>query len=104
MSTGIIDIIKRAALDAEEAGNPCDLRYGVVSKEEPLEVTITSDFKLPEQLLIVPERLRDYNVKIERESDGFTDYYNVYSGLQVGDRVALIRERGGRKYFILDRF
>lgn len=62
MSTGIIEIIKVAAMDAIENSKPCDLRFGTVSSISPLKVKISNDFIIPEQLLIVPEHLTDYSM------------------------------------------
>jgi hypothetical protein len=119
MATGLIDIVKRAALDAINASNPTDLRYGTVTKTSPLEITVTSTFVLPEKILIVPQHLTDYEVPITTSgygwvtdsADGHTHGINqsrktvmVHNALKVGDRVALIREHGGRKFFVLDRF
>jgi hypothetical protein len=98
MATGLIDIMKRAAIDAEESSTPVDLKYGIVSQVEPeLCVRITAVFILPSALLVVPESLTDHDVKIGE------DTVTVYNGLKVGEKVALLRERGGGKYFILDR-
>ena len=63
MSTGLIDIMKRAAMEANENSKPCDLRYGTVISENPLSIQITSQFILPESILIVPEHLTDYEVE-----------------------------------------
>ncbi len=62
MATGLISIIKQAAMDAVENGKPCDLRFGTVSSVSPLKVRISSDFILPESLLVVPEHLTDYSM------------------------------------------
>lgn len=107
MSTGLIDIMKKAALEANEASNYTDLKYGTVTNDNPLEVTITTNFILPEELLIVPEQLNNYTVNMipyDAREDEEERTYIVFNALNIGDRVALIREHGGRKYFILDRF
>ena len=98
MATGLIDIIKRASIDAEESSTPVDIKYGTVTQVSPeLCVRITPVFILPSELLVVPEYLTDHNVTL---GDFVFPFYNA---LKVGDKVALIRERGGSKYFILDR-
>ena len=110
--------VKELAKQVNEAGNPADLRYGTVTKISPLEIHITSTFILPKELIIVPQHLTDYEVKITtsgygwatESADGHTHTINqsktvkVHNALKVGDRVALMRESGGRKYFVLDRF
>lgn len=62
MSTGIIEIIKMAAMDVIENSNPCDLRFGTVSSISPLKVKVTNDFIIPEQLLVVPEHLTNHDL------------------------------------------
>lgn len=120
--------VKELAKQVNEASNPADLRYGTVTKVNPLKIHITSTFILPKELIIVPEHLTDYEVKITTSGYGWvTDNASggsgdaqyashnhginqsqrtikVHGALKVGDRVALMRESGGRKYFVLDRF
>ena len=85
MATGLIDIIKRASLDAIENAQLCDLRYGTVTSVSPLKVQITNQFTIPASLLVVPKRLKSEDP------------------LKKSDKVALIRQKGGRSYFILDK-
>lgn len=107
MASGLVDVIKKAALQANEASNYTDLRYGTITGTNPLEVTITPDFILPEEILVIPGHLNDYTVNmVPYDMIGGEEpvSYIVFNSLQIGDRVALIREHGGRKYFILDRY
>ena len=62
MSTGIIEVMKRASLDAMNNEQMCDLRYGTVVSTSPLKVQITNVLTLPSSLLIVPQHLTDYKV------------------------------------------
>lgn len=62
MSTGIIETIKIAALEAVENSKPCDIRFGTVSSISPLKVKVSNDFIIPESLLVVPEHLTDYSM------------------------------------------
>lgn len=114
MATGLIDIMKRAAMDANENSKPCDLRYGTVTSESPLKVQITNQFILPESILIVPEHLTDHEIKVTTTGYGWEDVsgdeinkseqkIKVHGALKSGDKVALIRQSGGQFYYILDR-
>ena len=62
MSSGLIEIIKIAAMDAIENSKPSDLKFGTVTSVNPLKVTVNSNFTIPESLLIVPEHLTDYSM------------------------------------------
>lgn len=116
MSTGIINIMKRAAIDAVENGKPCDVRYGTVASVKPLKIQVTPNFILPESLLTVPQHLTDYQVTVSfdwdtEDTDGHTHELSsdktktitIHNALKVGDRVALLRLQGGHSYLIQDR-
>ena len=132
MATGMVDAIKRASIDAMENAQICDLRYGTVVSTSPLKVRVTNVFTIPEALLVVPEKLKDYTIDVtmDWETTSYTHTHSIsdtYTGggsassdthshstvgrktitihnaLKVGDKVALIRKQGGQSYFILDR-
>ena len=153
MSTKMVDIIKRASMEAMYAEKPCDLRYGEIISTSPLKVKVSAQFIIPEGMLVVPQHLTDYTVSVsmdwstesvgahthnysgvtESTSGGssyaqFESHNHSYSGttesanshahklvsseskilkihgrLNVGDKVALIRQHGGQTYYILDR-
>ena len=124
MATGLIGIVKQAAMDAIDNAQMCDLRYGEVISVDPLKVQITKLFTLPESLLVVPKHLTDHEVKVtlewntEETSGGSEDEsfashnhallveektMTIHGALVVGDKVALLKKQGGQSYFILDR-
>ena len=123
MASGLIEIMKRASMDAMDNAQMCDLRYGNVISTSPLRVQVTTQFIIPQSLLVVPEHLTDHEVSVtvnwntESESGGsdmaaFASHNHGVSGkktmtvhgaLKVGDKVALLRKQGGQSYFILDR-
>lgn len=63
MSTGIIQIVKTAAMDAVNNAQQCDLRYGKVISTSPLRVQVTNQFTIPSSLLVVPEHLTNHQVQ-----------------------------------------
>lgn len=128
MSSGLIDIMKRSALEAVEAGKPCDLRYGTVISVEPLKVRVTNQFIIPKSMLIVPEYLTDYEIEVtvtpdygwntqDRSGGGGEaafashnhDIYfehkkiKIHGALKVDDKVVLLRQAGGQQFLVLDR-
>ena len=64
MSTGLIDIMKRASVDAMDNAQMCDLRVGTVTSTKPLKVQVTNSLTIPSSALIVPEHLTDYKVDV----------------------------------------
>ena len=113
MSSGLIDIMKRASLDVMDANQMCDLRFGTVSSVKPLKVQITNQFTIPDSLLIVPQHLTKYTIPaiIELGQDNPSEdvtgigerLLTLDNSLKLGDKVALIRKTGGQSYYILDR-
>ena len=120
MASDLIPIIKKAALDAMDNKQLCDLRFGRVINTSPLQVKVTDQFTIPASLLIVPEHLTNRTVRVyvdwttnensepetvdkhDHEVSG-TKTMTIYNALQTGDKVALLRKQGGNSYFILDR-
>lgn len=127
MATGLIDVMKRASMEAVANAQMCDLRYGEVTSTNPLKVHITNLFTLPASMLVVPEHLTDHEVKITTSGYGWVtedksggggmaafESHNheinqsqktvkIHNALKVGDKVALLRKQGGQSYYILDR-
>ena len=102
MSSGLISVIKKAALDAVDNSQMCDLRYGTVTSVSPLKVQITTQLYIPSSLLVVPKHLTDYEVEISKPSES-KEKMIIHNSLKIGDKVALLRKQGGQSYFILDR-
>ena len=128
MSTGLIEIIKRSALEAVASTKPSDLRYGTVDSVSPLKVRVTNQFVLPESMLVVPEYLTDHEVEVSvqdnygwatrstsggSEAASFASHSHeisfnkhkikIHNSLKVGDKVILLREAGGQHFLIVDR-
>ena len=81
--TELLQVMKRAAVEAVAAGQPVALCYGQVTSVQPLQ--IMADQKLP----------------LEAEQRELLSA--VRGGLQVGEKVLLLRWQGGQKYLVLDR-
>lgn len=125
MATGMVDAIKRAALEAVESNKPCDLRFGTVVTDNPLSIRISEQFTLPQAVLIVPEHLTKHETKITITNDygwktqdektcADTETHKhkilsteqkvlVHNELKVGDKVVLIRMQGGQFYYVAGR-
>ena len=123
MSSGLVEVMKRASMDAMDNAQMCDLRFGTVVSTSPLKVQITNQFTIPSSLLIVPQHLTNYSVAVGVNwntgnasggsgEDAFASHNHdvagtktmtIYNALRTGDKVALLRKTGGQSYFILDR-
>ena len=94
---GLLHTIKKAGISAVEAGSPVAVLYGKVSQVNPLEVSVDQRLLLPEDFLIVTERVTPYAITI-----GGVEY-PVRAGLAAGDTVVLVRVQGGDRFLVLDK-
>ena len=77
MSSGIIDTIKRVALNAFEASNPVKLLFGKVISTNPMKIKVNQYLTLTKEFLVINGEVFE------------------------GDDVTLIRVQGGQKYVVL---
>lgn len=77
MSSGIIDTIKRVALNAWEASNPVKLLFGSVISTDPVKIKVSDLLTLTKEFLVINGEVFE------------------------GDQVTLIRVQGGQKYVVL---
>ena len=104
MATGLIEIMKMAAMEAQNASQPTDIRYGEVISIEPLKVRLTNQLVIPQSCLIVPISLKSYQATCKcKDSGTVLDTIVIDNSLEIGDKVALVKQAGGQSYFILDR-
>lgn len=110
----LANLIRQASLGAIEAGQPVAVMFATVTKVDPLEVNVEQRFTLTSDFLIVPESLARYEVDISHTHSapgGSTGGMQpveaskivVRKGLEVGDKVMLLRIQGGRQFVVLDK-
>lgn len=115
--------IKQAAIDAVNENCPCEVIFGVVRSEQPLEINVEQKLTLGEDQLILCREVTDYETYItvswetEKESGGsgyaaFAEHSHnisgkkkilVHNALETGEKVVLLRVQGGQKFIVLDR-
>jgi len=105
-----------------DAGKPVALTTGLVtaSSPDPLEISLDQKLILTADFLIVPESLMQYELEL-RHFHSYSDSNGsgtvtkttdaalpeepiiIRRGLEVGDRVLLLRVQGGQKFVVFDR-
>nr|UWI48812.1 DUF2577 domain-containing protein [Clostridioides difficile] len=85
MSQDLLQIIKKAAMDAVETSNPMKVVFGTIENVNPLKVKIEQKLSIDDFFLIQTETFKRYTDK------------------KIGDKLVLIRMQGGQQYLILDR-
>ncbi|TQR45304.1 DUF2577 domain-containing protein [Paenibacillus popilliae] len=108
----MLNIIKRAAMDVNEASVPVGITFGTVVNDNPLEVTVDQRFILDEDFLIIPESMTKYEVDLNCNNplegvgdvkSATSDKVVIRTGLEKGDKVLLLRIQGGQQYLVLDK-
>ncbi len=104
----MIDQIKKIVQGADSASVPCTFIFGKVVSVSPLKVQVDNRFTVSGAALVTlrPQSGGEYNththrVKVSGEEYITEEEKQKYYGLQVGDRLALLRERGGQRYLVL---
>jgi len=115
--------IKRAAVEAVDAGKPAALVFGKVTSTSPLKIQVDQKLELAPWQLILTNAVRDYTVQMtvdhntEKTSGGsgtsvFASHshaykgkkiYRVHNALKTGEKVIMLRVDGGQRFIILDR-
>ena len=123
----LVQLVKKAAVEAVNAAGPMGLCYGTVTSAAPLKIQVDQKKTLTETQLILTNNVRDFAVEMttlpnfhetETESGGsgdasFASHKHRYQGrkkwkvhlaLKAGEKVILLRCDGGQKYIVLDRW
>lgn len=100
-SNDFYNAIKVAALNAQEASQPCDFTFGKVKSVSPLQIHVEQKMVLSSAQLVVTRNVTDHPVEVE--VDGEVKKMTIRNGLKVGDSVVLFKKKGGQRYLILDR-
>ncbi len=131
-ATGLLEKMKRAALEVQEASKPVNVYFGEVVSVKPLKINVEQKMVLGEGQLILTRNVTDYMTTVtvqweteshkarhrHMESDGGnTEYAEVlhcheitgqknflmHNALELGDEVILIRQQEGQKFIVVDR-
>ena len=82
--TKLTALIKKIAIDAINASKPTTVCFGTVTAINPLSIRISQLIELSPATLIQTSAVKDK--------------------LAVGDEVIMIRQQGGQKYLVLDKY
>lgn len=122
-ASGLVEAIKKAAVEAVGAGKPVNVYFGKVVSEVPLKINVEQKMELGEQQLILTRNVTEYattiSVNWETENSGgdiggTADGQHrhhimgqkqaiIHNALKTGDEVIIIRQQEGQKYIVVDR-
>lgn len=111
----LLNAVKRAAVEAVNAGQPSDFCFGKVTSARPLKISVEQKMTLSAAQLVLTRNVTDFKTKVtidwmtESSVDSHTHEVSgkkemtIHNALQVGDEVILLKKKGGQKYLVLDR-
>lgn len=122
-ATDLLNIIKKAAVEAVEAGQPTGICFGKVTSASPLKILVEQKMTLGAAQLVLTRNVTDFetNVTVDCSTgnasggsgeSSFASHNHSVSGkkkikihnaLKSGDEVVMIKQQGGQKYLVLDR-
>ena len=122
-SIDLLNVIKKAAVDAVNASQPSDFYFGKVTSAKPLKILVEQKMTLSTAQLVLTRNVTDFKTKVTVDwstgtrsggsgEDSFASHSHSISGtkeitihnaLQKGDEVILLKQKGGQKYLVLDR-
>ena len=93
----MIELVKKAAVDAVAASDPVIFLSGKVISAQPLKINVEQRLTLGKEHLMLSGLVKDQ--KIETENGTIT----LKLGLKAEETVILLRMQGGQKFLVLDR-
>lgn len=125
----LIQVLKKAALDAVQASKPSAVCFGKVTSASPLKILVEQKMTLGRAQLILCRSVTEYTAEmtVDHDTEEETEHthstkdgedtgptkhrhaykgkkeFTVHNGLAVGDEVILLRQQGGQKYIVVDR-
>ena len=100
---GVIQQIIQANLEAQKL---TELEAGTVTSASPLKIKVTADLPdLPADVFVLTTAVKAWDEEVTIDYNGGNPQNAIihHKGLQVGDKVVLLRVLKGQKYIILSR-
>ena len=97
----MLNELKQITHNVLEGEKLADLKFGTVESLSPLTVRLNQWLLLSSGMLAVSYRLR--RIEIPVTIDGKTGTAILDNRLKIGDTVALLRQSGGQKFYVLDK-
>ncbi len=128
----MVQLVKKAAVEAVEAAKPVQFLFGQVISSSPLKIQVDQKSIYTEKMLVLTRNVTEHEIDISISAQSIvishghpvTDTYTgggtaqeinhnhpikgrkkikVHNGLAVGDWVIMARIQKGKKYAVLDR-
>lgn len=110
----IVSTIRGMAVAAVNAQQLCLIKYGTVESVAPLKIRVEQKLLIEQEQLELTRAVMDYEVEmvVDHKTEVAANHSHEYkgrkkflilNGLQVGDKVTMIRQHGGQQYLVIDK-
>lgn len=125
----LVELIKRASIDAVSESKPTSIVFGKVISIGPLKINVEQKLNLTKAQLILSRNVTDYKTKLSFDNPDLKQEFTtwnmpestesspskiafkkqlkhditIYNSLKIGEEVILLQVQGGQKYIVLDR-
>lgn len=104
----MLEQLKQIAKSSNNSDVPCTFLFGTVVSTIPLKVQVDNRFIISGAALVTLKQQSggEYNTHTHKVKVSGVEYTTetekqTYFGFRTGDKLALLRERGGQRYLIL---
>lgn len=99
-----VEIVKRAAVEAVEAGKPVQVTIGTVLSTSPLKIQSEQKAIYTSKMLILTRNVTDFEVDMTVNDTALRrNTFKVHNALRNGEKVLLLRVQQGKKFVVIDR-
>lgn len=132
-SQDLVQLIKKAALEAVDASQPANVLFGKVTSASPLKIFVDQKMTLTKEQLVLSRNVTDFTINVgvnnwysedHTHNHTISDTYTgggsssnethkhqikgtksltLYNALKIGEKVILIQIAGGQKFIVIDR-
>lgn len=100
----VVEIVKRAAVEAVEAGKPVQVTIGTVLSTCPLKIQSEQKSIYTSKMLILTRNVTDFEVDMTVNDAALRrNTFKVHNALRAGEKVLLLRVQQGKKFVVIDR-
>lgn len=102
---GLTELIQKICQANIEAQKPTDIATGTVTQVSPLKISISVELPpIGEEALILTENVKEWQEEAKISHGGAPQDVTIYhKGLEIGDKVVMMRVSKGQRFIVLSR-
>ena len=102
---GLTELIQKRCQANIEAQKPTDIATGTVTQVSPLKISISVELPpIGEEALILTENVKAWTEEAKLSHGGTPQDVTIYhKGLEIGDKVVMMRVSKGQRFIVLSR-